>query len=116
MRRMSPSNSQGGLLFRDSPIHAVVNIEDGVEESDEGSNVASLRAVGIDLSASRLEIDDSACPDPATLTVRIGNAGDVYELPKLETTKERRLNIPRKYIFEEIAYQNQKTQKLIVAV
>ena len=32
----------------------------------------------------------------------------IYELPKLETTKERKLNIPRKYVFEEIAYKNQK--------
>ena len=66
----------GGLLFRDSPIHAVVDSEDAVEESDEGNNVAALRAAGVDLSASRLEIDDSFCPDLATLTVRIGNAGD----------------------------------------
>ena len=66
----------GGLLFRDSPIHGVADSEDAVEESDEGNNVASLRAVGVDLSASRLEIDDSACPDLATLAVRIGNAGD----------------------------------------
>ena len=66
----------GGLLFRDSPIHAVADSEDAVEESDEGNNVAALRAVGVDLSASRLEIDDSACPDLAKLAVRIGNAGD----------------------------------------
>ena len=66
----------GGLLFRDSPIHAVADSEDAVEESDEGNNVAALRAVGVDLSASRLEIDDSSCPDLATLAVRIGNAGD----------------------------------------
>ena len=66
----------GGLLFRDSPIHAVADSENDVEESDEGNNATSLRAVGVDLSASRLEIDDSACPDLATLAVRIGNAGD----------------------------------------
>ena len=32
----------------------------------------------------------------------------IYELPKLGTIKERKLNIPRKYVFEEIAYKNQK--------
>jgi plastocyanin len=66
----------GQLAFRDNRMHVSVDSADEVEETDEGNNVTAIAAAGIDLSASQLRMNDTACPAEIGLTVRVGNAGD----------------------------------------
>ena len=66
----------GQLRFRDNRLHVCVDSDDEVKESDETNNITATQAVGVDLSASRLSVDDAGCPDGVILSVRLGNAGD----------------------------------------
>ena len=65
----------GQLLFRDNRIHVCVDSSGDLQESNEANNVTATQVIGPDVSASLLRLDNSACPDGATLTVRMGNAG-----------------------------------------
>lgn len=65
----------GEVLFRDSPIYVFVDSANDLEETDETNNLLSSRPSGTDVSASLLGLDNTACPDLVTLSVRIGNSG-----------------------------------------
>ena len=65
----------GEVLFRDSPIYVFVDSTNDLEETDETNNLLSSRPSGTDVSASLLGLDNTACSDLVTLSVRIGNSG-----------------------------------------
>ncbi len=65
------------MAFRDNLIHACVDVDDNLTETDETNNTIGLSREGIDLSASRLVVDTDPCPAALALRVRLGNAGSL---------------------------------------